>query len=192
MNKRVLSKWLRSGLIDRGVRYPTETGVPQGGIISPVISNRVLDGLESVVHGGKQNRRRHHINHVRWADDFMVTANSREVLEEQLLPHIEAFLEERGVRLSAQKTLITPLSEGFDFLGQTLRKFERPNPKPAKLQITPSKASFQGLKTRRRTRCKQAKGATPEALIDTLNPLLRGWANYHRPVIGGGIFARTR
>jgi RNA-directed DNA polymerase len=190
INKRVLSKWLRSGFVDHGTLYPTETGVPQGGIISPVISNRVLDGLESVVQGGKQYRRQHNINYVRWADDFIVTANSREVLAEQILPRIEAFLEERGVRLSVQKTLITPLTEGFDFLGQTLRKFERPHHKPAKLQITPSKTSFQALKARVRTLCKQAKGATPEYLIDTLNPILRGWANYHRQVICGALFAK--
>ena len=190
MNKRGLSKWLRSGFVDRGALYPTETGVPQGGIISPVISNMVLDGLESVVQGDNQYRRRYNINYVRGADDFIVTANSREVLAEQVLPRIEAFLAERGVRLSAQKTLITPLTEGFDFLGQTLRKFERSHHKPVKLQITPSKTSFQTLKARVRTLGKQAKGATPEYLIDTLNPILRGWANYHRQVICGAIFAK--
>ncbi len=73
----MLSKWLRSGFIDRGALFPTTAGVPQGGIISPVISNMVLDGLEAVVHGGSWHRRVHHINYVRWADDFIVTANSR-------------------------------------------------------------------------------------------------------------------
>ena len=190
MNKGVLSKWLRSGFIDRGALYPTEAGVPQGGIISPVISNRVLDGLESVVQGGSRYRRRYNINYVRWADDFIVTANSREVLEEQVLPRIEAFLEERGVALSAEKTHITALTAGFDFLGQTLRKFERPTSTLAKLQITPSKAGFQALKVRIRSLCKRAKGTTPAKLIDTLNPILRGWANYHRHVICGETFAK--
>ncbi len=109
---------------------------------------------------------------MRWADDFIVTANSREVLEEVVLPRINAFLAERGVWLSTEKTVITPICEGFDFLGQTLRKHERCNGKPAKLRITPSKASFQALKDKVRTRCKQAVGATAEALIDTLNPRL--------------------
>jgi RNA-directed DNA polymerase len=127
---------------------------------------------------------------VRWADDFIVTANSREVVEEVVLPRINAFLAEWGVWLATEKTVITPLSPGFDFLGETLGKHERYNGKPAKLRITPSKASFQALKDKSRTLCKQALGATAEALIATLNPLLRGWANYHRPVIWSESFAR--
>jgi RNA-directed DNA polymerase len=80
MNKRILAKWLRCGFIDHSARYPTTAGVPQGGIISPVISNLVVDGLEQVAWGSSRFRRRHHLNYVRWADDFIVTANSREVL----------------------------------------------------------------------------------------------------------------
>jgi RNA-directed DNA polymerase len=69
MNKRIVAKWLRCGVIDHGTLYPTTAGVPQGGIISPVISNLVLDGLEAVVHGSPGHRRVHNINYVRWADD---------------------------------------------------------------------------------------------------------------------------
>jgi RNA-directed DNA polymerase len=122
--------------------------------------------------------------------DFIVTANSRQVLAEDILPRIEAFLAARGVRLSTEKTVITPISQGFDFLGQTVRKPERPKGKLAKLQITPSMASCQALTAKVRTLCKQAKGTTPEKLIDTLNPVLRGWANYHRHVICGETFAK--
>jgi RNA-directed DNA polymerase len=190
MNKRILAKWLRCGFIDQGALYPTTAGVPQGGIISPVISNLVLDGLEAVVRGSSWHRCVHNINYVRWADDFIVTATSRQVLEADTLPRIDAFLAERGVRLSPEKTVITPLAQGFDFLGQTIRKPERPPGKPTKLQITPSTASFQALKDKVRTLCKQARGTTPEQLIDTLNPALRGWANYHRHVICGETFAK--
>jgi RNA-directed DNA polymerase len=189
MNKRILSKWLRSGFIDRDTLVPTTAGVPQGGIISPVVSNMVLDGLEPVVHGSNWQRRVHNINYVRWADDFIVTANSRQVLEDTVLPRINAFLAVRGVRLSPTKTIITPISQGFDFLGQTLRKYERPNDKPAKLQITPSRASLQALRARGKALCRQAAGRTPAQLIDTLNPILRGWANYHRHVLCGETFA---
>jgi RNA-directed DNA polymerase len=190
MNRRILSKWLRSGFIDHGTLYPTDTGVPQGGTISPVISNQVLDGLEAVIHGSAWYRRVHNLNYIRWADDFIVTAHSREVLEEVILPRINAFLAERGVRLSPTKTLITPIEQGFDFLGQTIRKYPRPNSKPAKLQITPSKASLNAVKAKIKALCKQAVGATPEQLIDRLNPVLRGWANYHRHVICGKAFRR--
>jgi RNA-directed DNA polymerase len=190
MNKRVLSKWLRSGFIDHGALYPTTAGVPQGGIISPVVSNLVLDGLEAVVHGSAWHRRVHHIKYVRWADDFLVTANSRQVLEDTIRPRITAFLAERGVRLSPEKTVMTPIPDGFDFLGQTLRKHARRNGKPAKLQITPRKGSFQGIKTQVKALCKQAVGATPAQLIERLNPVLRGWANYHRHILCAETFAQ--
>ena len=185
MHKRVLSKWLRSGFLDRGALLPTTAGVPQGGIISPVISNMVLDGLEAVVHGGSWHRRVHNINYVRWADDFIVTANSRRGLRRDRPAADQRLSRRRGVRLSPTKTVITPIAQGFDFLGQTLRKHERPHGKPAKLQITPSKASLQALKAKVKALCKQAAGSTPAQLIDTLNPVLRGWANYHRHVICG-------
>jgi RNA-directed DNA polymerase len=189
MPKRLLAKWLRSGFWDRATLYPTTAGVPQGGIISPVLSNMVLDGLEEVVHGGHWHRRVHQINYVRWADDFIVTANSREVLEHTVLPAVNTFLAARGVRLSPHKTIITPLAQGFDFLGQTVRKHVRPNGKPAKLQITPSKASMQAVTAKVKTLCRHAAGATPAQLIDTLNPILRGWANYHRHSICSETFA---
>ena len=86
MNKRILSKWFRSGFSDRGTLFPTTAGVPQGGIISPAVSNMVLDGLETVVHGSSWQRRVHNLNDVRWADEFIVTANSRQVLEDTVLP----------------------------------------------------------------------------------------------------------
>jgi RNA-directed DNA polymerase len=117
MNKRVLSKWLKSGFVERGTLYPTTAGVPQGGIVSPVMSNMVLDGLEQVVGSHPRFRRRYHIHCVRWADDFIVTANSREVLVETVLPRINAFLAERGVRLSTEKTAITPRRGRLRLLG---------------------------------------------------------------------------
>src|SRR5262245_6044671 len=160
------------------------------GVLSPTISNLVLDGLEQRGCGPSRSRRPHNINYVRWADDFLVTANSRQGLEEVILPRIAAFLAERGVRLSTEKTVITLLAQGYDFLWQTVRKRERPDGKRARLQITPSTASFQALKAKVRTLCRQARGATPEQLIDTLSPVLRGWANYHRYVLCGETFAK--
>jgi RNA-directed DNA polymerase len=190
MHKQVLSQGLRSGFIDRGTLFPTTTGVPQGGLGSPVIGNLVLDGLEQVVHGSAWQRRVHNINDVRWADDFIVTANTREVLEERILPRIHAFLAERGVRRSTEKIAITPISQGFDFLGQTICKYERPHGKPGKLQITLSHASFQAITAKIKALGQSAIGATPERLIDTLNPVLRGWANDHRHVMCAETFAK--
>src|SRR5438876_616804 len=109
MNKQVFSKWLRRGCIDRGALFPTTTGGPQGGSVSPVISHRVLDGLEAVVHGSSGHRRTPNINDGRWAADVIVTANARQVLANTGLPRGTAFLAERGVWLSTTKTVITPL-----------------------------------------------------------------------------------
>jgi RNA-directed DNA polymerase len=180
MPKRLLSTGLRSGFGDRGTLLPTTAGVPQGGIISPVISHRVLAGLASVVYGGHWHRRVPKINYVRWADDFLVTANAREVVAHTVLPAVNAFVAARGVRLSSHKTVITPLAQGFDFLGQTIRTPARPNGKPAQRQMTPSKASVQAMTAQVTTLCHHAAGATPAPRIDTLHPLLRGWANSHR------------
>ena len=190
MNKQILAKWLRWGFIDRGPLYPTTAGVPQGGLISPVISKLGVDGLEAVVHGSPGHRRGHNLNYVRWADDFLVTATSRQELAEVVQPRIAAFLADRGVRLSPEQTVLPPLSQGFDFLGQTIRKPEPPPGKRAKLQLTPSTASFQALTAKVRTLGKQARGATPTQLIETLTPVLRGWANYHRHTICGKTFAK--
>jgi RNA-directed DNA polymerase len=191
MDKRILSKWLRSGYMEDETYHPTTQGVPQGGLVSPVIGNLALDGMEQLVKGKSVRfRQRHIINFVRYADDFIVTANNREVLEALTL-ELEAFLAVRGVSLSKEKTKITPINEGFDFLGQTLRKYPRPNGKPAKLQITPSKASFQSIKEKIRAICKSHKGATPNTLINKLNPVLRGWANYHRHIICAETFAKV-
>jgi RNA-directed DNA polymerase len=114
MHTRGLSTWLRSGVIDRGALLATTAGVPPGGMIAPVVSHLVLDGLDAVVHGGSWHRRVHTITSVRWADDVIVTANSRQVLAATVLPRLNAVLAERGVRLSPTKTVITPIAQGFD------------------------------------------------------------------------------
>ena len=123
MDKTVLSKWLKSGYIDEGKMYPSHMGTPQGGIISPVIANMTLDGLEqiakSAVTGRIYGNIRSKINVIRYADDFVVTGANRSILKNKVKPAIEAFLTERGLSLSQEKTRITRIDEGFDFLGQT-------------------------------------------------------------------------
>jgi RNA-directed DNA polymerase len=191
MNRKVLRAWLHSGFIDRGKWFATTQGVPQGGVISPVIANMVLDGLQACVQGskGSRYRRAHNINFVRYADDFIVTASSEEVLRDESIAKINAFLEPRGVALSEQKTKVTHITQGFDFLGQNIRKFERRG-RLGKIQITPSKASLQAIKAKVKAICKASGGATQAQLIDKLNPVLRGWANYHRHVICAESFSK--
>jgi RNA-directed DNA polymerase len=122
------------------IGVPTEAGTPQGGIISPTLANLTLDGLEQRLseHFPKAKWKdgkiwRPKINLVRYADDFVITVISKELLENEVRPLVEQFLKERGLTLSADKTRITHIDEGFDFLGQNLRKYDgKPLVKPSK------------------------------------------------------------
>src|SRR5471030_1349418 len=121
MDKVVLRRWLQAGFIDEGTLFATEAGTPQGGIISPVIANMTLDGLEAAVYASvgptKRARDKFKINVVRYADDFVVTGISKEILECNVLPAVRQFMAIRGLELSEEKTRITHIAEGFDFLG---------------------------------------------------------------------------
>lgn len=111
-DKRLLQQWLAAGYIEEGAFHGTEAGSPQGGIILPALANRVLDGLEAVV---KQSvARTGKVNVVRYADDFIVTGISRDVLETKVQPAIVGFLAERGLSLSSEKTHIAHIGDGFD------------------------------------------------------------------------------
>ena len=190
MNKKVLKVWLDCGFVEGGKWLPTTDGVPQGGIISPVIGNMVLDGLEALICISPYYKRKHNIHFVRYADDFVVTSNSRALLENVVVPKINAFLKPRGAQLSEQKTKITHISEGFDFLGQTVRRYRRKDGALGKVQTEPSKASINSIKDRIKSICKSSGQLTQAQLIDRLNPVLRGWANYHRHIICGDTFSQ--
>ena len=148
MDKRIMKQFLKSGFIYEGKLFPTETGSPQGGAISSLYANMTLDGLEKVIQdkyhrNSKGNIENHYraktkVNLVRYADDFIITANSRETAEELKLI-VSTFLESRGLMLSEEKTTISHIDEGFDFLGWTFRKFK------GKLIVKPSKSSIKSL-----------------------------------------------
>jgi len=182
MDKVVLQKWLRAGYVENGVHYPTRKGVPQGGIISPTISNMVLDGLEKAVRCAVPRRCR--INFDRYADDFICTGKSKSILEDAIQPVIEGFLAERGLELSPEKTVITHIKDGFTFLGQTFRKHGRV------LHITPSTEGVHALMQKVRTIIQTHVSEPMPVLIKKLNETLRGWANYHRHVVASEAFSR--
>jgi RNA-directed DNA polymerase len=120
-DKRIPQKWLKAGFIHRQLFSPTVAGTPQGGMISPTVANWALDGLE---HELKEHFHSRHLVHmVRYADDFVITGRSKELLEQDVRPIVEAFLGARGLELSKEKTRITHIQEGFDFLGQNVRKY---------------------------------------------------------------------
>ncbi len=192
MNKEMLRKWLESGYFEKQVLYDTISGTPQGGIISPVLANLALDGLEARLREafprrgkGSERGRAAQVHLIRYADDFIITGNSEELLSSQVKPLVEAFLKERGLELSPEKTSITHLTKGFDFLGQNVRRY--PN---GKLLIKPSRKSIKALLTKVKGIVTKHLGGTAQALIGRLNPVVRGWANYHRHVVSKRIFAR--
>jgi RNA-directed DNA polymerase len=126
------------------------------------------------------------VNLIRYADDFIITGRTKELLEGEVKPLIEQFLLERGLELSPKKTIITHVEQGFDFLGQNVRKY--PN---GKLLIKPSKKNIKTFLGGIRKTIKAARGMSAADLIDWLNPKIRGWANYHRHVVSKRVFHRV-
>jgi RNA-directed DNA polymerase len=184
-DKVILRKWLKAGYMENHQLHPTEDGTPQGGTISPVLANLTLDGIEHQLRQLFPTRaayRRARINLVRYADDFIVTGGSQEFLETTVKPLLEQFLRERGLELSPEKTSITHITEGFDFLGQNVRKYN------GKLFIKPSKKSIHSFLEKVRKIVKTYKGMPAGKLIQLLNPLIRGWARYHRHVVSKKVF----
>ncbi len=188
MDKSILRKWLKAGFIEKHVLHPTEEGTPQGGICSPVIANLALDGLERKLlerYPKPKTGYNAKVNYVRFADDFIVTGISKELLEQEVKPLIEQFMRERGLTLSPEKTIITHINDGFDFLGQNVRKYN------GKLIIKPARKNVSAFLRKVRTRSKTNKQATAGNLIVQLNPIIRGWANYHQHVVRKVTFARV-
>lgn len=188
MDKSILRKWLKSGVVDRKQLLATTAGTPQGGIISPALANWTLNGLETelIAHfnakWGVAKTKKLKLGVVRYADDFVVTGASKELLETEVKPWIKSFLAIRGLRLSAAKTKIVHIDEGFDFLGWNFRKYS------GKLLIKPSKKNVQTFYEKLRKVINENLGAKQENLIRLLNPMLRGWAQYHSPVVAKETF----
>jgi len=189
MEKVMLQKWLKAGFIDKYVLHATEEGTPQGGICSPVLANMTLDGLEKKLreHFPKPDRgsSKEKVNFIRFADDFIITGRSQEVLDREVKPLVEQFMRERGLEVSPEKTLITHIEDGFDFLGQHLRKYN------GKLLITPARKNVHTFLEGIRKVVRENKQATAGNLIAQLNPKIRGWANYHRHVVSKETFSKV-
>src|ERR1700730_11537411 len=188
MDKTILRKWLQAGFIDQHTLHPTAAGTPQGGVISPVAANLTLDGLEAFLrerypqlgHG-----RSALVNMVRYADDFIITGRTKQLLEAEVKPLVTEFFKTRGLELSQEKTRITHIEEGFDFLGQNVRKYN------GKLLIKPSRKNVRAFLNKVRGVIKANKQATTSGLIGLLNPIIRGWAHYHRHVVSSATFGKV-
>ena len=189
----VLRRWLGAGYVENRVLYPTTGGTPQGGIISPTLANVTLDGLQRLLEERFPPQRdpvqkkllSQKVHLIRYADDFIITGGSRELLEVEVRPLVERFLHERGLRLSPEKTRIVHLTEGFDFLGQHLRQFG------GKLMVVPSKKNTKAFLDKIRALVRTSRSDSQEALIWKLNPVIRGWANYHRYIMACRSFQKV-
>ena len=193
MDKSVLKQFLKAGFIFHDELFPTEEGTPQGGVISPILANMTLDGIQGLLaeHFDRNSKGRidmythskNRVNLIRYADDFIVTAATKELAEEAK-ELIREFLSVRGLELSEEKTLITHIDDGFDMLGWTFRKFK------GKLITKPSKKAMKALETNlRETVLIRGMARKQDVLIQKLNQQLRGWANYHRSVCAKEAFA---
>ena len=176
-----LRAWLKAGYLERTVFHPTAEGTPQGGIVSPTAANMALDGLERRLQ--RRFNRHQKIHLVRYADDFVITGVSRELLVDEVKPLVVQFLAERGLELSEEKTRIVHIDQGFDFLGFTVRKYH------GKLLITPAKSSIAAVKEKVREILKTGKSLSQGVLIQRLNPVIRGWGNYYRHVVSKEVFS---
>ena len=180
IDRPILSQFLKSGFIFEDKFYPTEIGTPQGGIISPILANMTLDGIEKLLEKRFSKMKVHFI---RYCDDFLVIVPSKEIADE-VREIIRDFLTIRGLELSPEKTVITHIDDGFDFLSWNFRKYK------GKLLIKPSQKSIKSITQKLKTIVSKAKSWTQEELIKTLNPVIRGWANYHRHIVAKDTFQK--
>lgn len=189
--RELIKQWLKAGYMDHGVFQPTPTGTGQGSVISPLLANVALHGMEEALairrrrNGGITGTRAL----VRYADDFCVFCETQEDAQ-VVVELLTTWLAGRGLTLSAEKTRIVHLDDGFDFLGFTIKQYSSTRSKTGRtLHITPSKASIKALRRKVDTIWKHHYGAPVAALIAALNPVIRGWAAYFRIAIASKVFS---
>lgn len=180
MDTSILQRWLKAGYMEDGSFYPTLAGTPQGGIISPAIANMVLDGLERVAKDAVPPHSKVHV--VRYADDFIITGGSKELLESRVIPAIKDFLAERGLRLSSEKSKIARIEDGFDFLGANVRKYK------GKLLIKPSKDNLRSFTRKLREFVRGHRGISTVEMIRALNRKIQGWTSQNRQLVASDTF----
>lgn len=190
-DKVILKKWLKCGVIFKGELFKTEEGTMQGGIISPTLANMTLDGIQPILAQKYKRicrKGKHYspmVNLVRYADDFIITSAEKEVLEREIKPMLVEFLAERGLELSEEKTVITHIDDGFDFLGYNIRKYK------GVLLIKPSKKSLKKFMQKIRGIIDSNKGSKQESLIRLLNPVITGWVNYYKNCVASDTFRKA-
>jgi RNA-directed DNA polymerase len=185
----MIAAWLQAGVIDQGRFAPTERGSPQGGVISPVLLNIVLHGMEQAAEVRYQADGHRDVGSarpgspvvVRYADDLLALCHSREQAQ-QVKARLAAWLAPRGLVFNEDKTRIVHLDDGVDFLGFNIRRYR------GKLLIKPSKAAVQRLRERLATEMRAVRGHNAQMVLIRLNPIIRGWSAYYRHVVAARVF----
>ena len=195
--KSIINRWLKTKVISLGQWMITSKGTPQGGIISPLLANIALDGMDRLFNG--VNRYGYYkmpstrigqdkgVTVIRYADDFVALAPTRQILESYVIPKIKVFLSERGLSVNETKTSIKHRSEGFNFLGFTIKLFESSNRQS--LITRPAKKRVQRYLSYIKTIISKNKQIKTDDLINLLNPKIRGWTNYYMFVSSKKIFS---
>jgi RNA-directed DNA polymerase len=186
--RELIAGWLRAGVVENGRFTPTGEGTPQGGVISPLLLNVALHGMENAA-GVRYQRVGSDAAVtaagspvlVRYADDLVAFCHTRHEAE-QVKARLAAWLAPRGLVFNEDKTRIVTLDEGFDFLGFNVRRYR------GKLLIKPAKAAVRRIRERLRTELRSLRGANAQAVIARLNPIIRGWSAYYRTVVSSEIF----
>jgi RNA-directed DNA polymerase len=188
--RELIKQWLKAGYMEQGVFHETPAGTPQGSVISPLLANIALHGMEEAI-GVKYNNKGETISKravVRYADDFVLFCESQEDAELAMQITVD-WLKKRGLEFSSEKTSIVHLSEGFDFLGFHVRQYKSAKAKTGwKLLIKPSKKSVAKIREKLKALWLRYTGAPIQALIKAMNPLIRGWANYFRVGVSSTAF----
>ena len=187
--RELIKQWLKAGYMEEREFHATESGTPQGGVVSPVLLNVALHGMEEALTDRRYSTKFRRMvagpagrAFIRYADDFVVLCESKEDAE-KCRDILTTWLAPRGLQLSEEKTKIVHATQGFDFLGFNVRRYRTPKSTRSgfKTIIKPSKASVIKLRRRLKADWRSTRGASTAGAIAKLNPVIRGWANYFRP-----------
>lgn len=196
--KALIKQWLKAGYLEQGCFHSTTAGVPQGGVISPLLANIALHGLSELLapfknvrtsqripKGRKRVRIEHHqsprYGYCRYADDLLITAKTQADIE-AIVPVVQEWLQVRGLQFNPEKTRIVSVKDGFDFLGFHIQKWN------GKCLTCPQKEKTLAFVSKIRQWLKQHRDTSPEDVIRYLNPTLRGWANFYCYSSGARVF----
>jgi RNA-directed DNA polymerase len=192
----LIRRWLKMGYIEQDMLHKTTEGTPQGSIVSPLLANIALCGMEEEIdivykktykpNGGYTIDPKCKIGRVLYADDFVIVTETKEQAQsmyQKLIP----YLQKRGIKLSADKTRVTHIEDGFDFLGFSLRQYK--TEQGNKLLIKPSKDSIKKAKSKIKDTFAIMRGRPVKEIIRVLNPIIRGYGQYWKHVVSKKTFS---